>query len=171
MPDDLEFSDLDRITVGTVGTPGRRVFLLQLRAGMETLTIKLEKQQVAAMAEALVRTLAELHVVGDMPGELELEQPFEVAWVVGSMGLGYLEALDRLVLTAEEFVSVDENEEPEREPVTARLFLTREQGAALALRSTALVASGRPPCPLCGFPLDSAGHTCPRKNGKTAPER
>lgn len=171
MPDDLEFSDLDRITVGTVGRVGRRVFLLQLRAGAATLTLKLEKQQVAAMAEALVRTLAELHVVGDMPGELELEQPVEVAWIVGSMGLGYLEPLDRLVLTIEEAVPVDENDQPERSPTNARLFLTREQAAALALRSTALVSAGRPPCPLCGHPLDPAGHACPRKNGKTAPQR
>jgi len=28
-----------------------------------------------------------------------------------------------------------------------------------------VVASGRPPCPLCGQPLDKQGHICPRKNG------
>ena len=29
----------------------------------------------------------------------------------------------------------------------------------------AVVAAGRPPCPLCGFPLDPEGHICPRLNG------
>lgn len=37
---------------------------------------------------------------------------------------------------------------------------------AFAARSLALVAAGRPPCPLCGRPLDPQGHICPRKNGK-----
>ena len=27
------------------------------------------------------------------------------------------------------------------------------------------VAGGRPPCPLCGEPLDPQGHLCPRRNG------
>ena len=28
-----------------------------------------------------------------------------------------------------------------------------------------IVAAGRPPCPLCGLPLDTDGHVCPRQNG------
>jgi uncharacterized repeat protein (TIGR03847 family) len=32
-------------------------------------------------------------------------------------------------------------------------------------RARAVVAAGRPPCPLCGQPLDPAGHVCPRQNG------
>jgi len=28
-----------------------------------------------------------------------------------------------------------------------------------------VVAAGRPPCPLCGLPLDPDGHVCPRQNG------
>jgi len=28
-----------------------------------------------------------------------------------------------------------------------------------------VVAAGRPPCPLCGNPLDPEGHVCPRQNG------
>ena len=26
-------------------------------------------------------------------------------------------------------------------------------------------SAGRPPCPLCGLPLDAGGHICPRQNG------
>jgi uncharacterized repeat protein (TIGR03847 family) len=29
-------------------------------------------------------------------------------------------------------------------------------------------AAGRPPCPLCGLPLDVSGHVCPRQNGHRA---
>jgi hypothetical protein len=28
-----------------------------------------------------------------------------------------------------------------------------------------LVSSGRPPCPICGQPMDPDGHVCPRSNG------
>jgi hypothetical protein len=30
------------------------------------------------------------------------------------------------------------------------------------------VSAGRPPCPLCGLPLDTEGHICPRQNGHRA---
>ena len=47
--------------------------------------------------------------------------------------------------------------------------MTREQAAALAIRGTELVEAGRPPCPLCGYPLDARGHVCPRTNGNRPP--
>jgi uncharacterized repeat protein (TIGR03847 family) len=42
-----------------------------------------------------------------------------------------------------------------------------EPQAALHFASGALevVRAGRPPCPLCGAPLDSTGHFCVRRNG------
>jgi uncharacterized repeat protein (TIGR03847 family) len=51
----------------------------------------------------------------------------------------------------------------------ALIAITKEQAAAFAIRATMLVEAGRPPCPLCGFPLDPAGHDCPRTNGHRAP--
>ncbi|MHB8341348.1 MAG: DUF3090 family protein [Mycobacteriales bacterium] len=36
---------------------------------------------------------------------------------------------------------------------------------AFVERAARVVAAGRPPCPLCGLPLDAAGHVCPRLNG------
>ncbi len=50
-----------------------------------------------------------------------------------------------------------------------RIALTREQAAAFAIHATRLVEAGRPPCPLCGFPLDPSGHDCPRTNGHRPP--
>ncbi|MDQ1367417.1 MAG: hypothetical protein QOE57_3459, partial [Acidimicrobiaceae bacterium] len=51
----------------------------------------------------------------------------------------------------------------------ARFGATRTQVAALARRGMELVEAGRPLCPLCGFPLDSEGHACPRTNGNRSP--
>jgi len=42
-----------------------------------------------------------------------------------------------------------------------------EPNAALEFASGALavVQAGRPPCPLCGEPLEPTGHFCTRRNG------
>jgi uncharacterized repeat protein (TIGR03847 family) len=169
--ENFEFTEADSVTVGTVGTPGRRVFLLQVQAADTVVTLKLEKQQVASMGAAFAERLADLPAAGELPSEVELRQPLEVAWVIGAMALGYLDTLDRLVLDAVEAVPVNEDDEPTEPQGRFRLLLTREQAQALAIRAGQLVEAGRPPCPLCGRPLDPAGHTCPKKNGKHAPER
>lgn len=159
-----ELNDLDRVTVGTVGEPGRRMFLIQAKQGGERLTLKLEKSQVKALAEYLGELLADLPRSGELPTELELEEPADPEWVIGSLGITYVEELDRLLLVAEEAVPEDDDTGDE-----ARLFLTREQAGALAIRGTQLVEAGRPPCPLCHYPLDPAGHVCPKTNGHRPP--
>ncbi len=167
----FEFTDADRVTVGAVGEPGRRVFLAQVQAGDSVVTLKVEKQQVAALSEAIMERLEDLPVTGAIPQDLALVPPFDPAWQVGAMGLGYLDALDRVVLDAVELVPLDEDGEPATDAARLRVLLTREQAQALAIYAADLVEAGRPPCPLCHHPLDPAGHTCPKKNGKHAPER
>lgn len=171
MSENFEFTEPDRVTVGAVGTPGRRVFLLQAKAAEEVATLKLEKQQVLALSQALIERLDDLAVADDVPTDLDLQPPLEVAWVIGAMGLGYLDALDRIVLDAAEAVPVDEEGEPIEPAARARILLTRAQAQALAQRAAELVNAGRPPCPLCGHPLDPSGHTCPKTNGHHAPEQ
>jgi uncharacterized repeat protein (TIGR03847 family) len=68
-----------------------------------------------------------------------------------------------------------EDDEDEDEPVVpdpsvdedgyvARIFATRAQVRAMAARGAEAVAGGRPLCQLCNFPMDPAGHICPRWN-------
>ncbi len=159
----LDLGDLDRFTVGTEGPVGERVFLLQCQRGSSLLTLKAEKQQVSVLAEYLARVLANLAAPGELPEATELEQPTEPHWVVGTLGVTYDETLDRIVLVAEELVGDDEDGD------MARFMITREQAAAFAIRATTLVKAGRPPCPLCGGPLDPSGHRCPRTNGHRPP--
>ena len=163
MSESYELLDLDKFTVGAVGKPGQRLFLLQAKAGAHVVTLKVEKIQVAALAAHLGSMLENLPRPGDLPEDLDLEAPAEPEWVVGSLGASYDEVLDRLLLVAEEAVPESE------EPAEARFGLTREQVAAVAVRGTSLVESGRPPCPLCGYPLDERGHDCPRTNGHRPP--
>ncbi len=163
MSNELDLGDLDRFTVGAEGPVGRRTFLVQCRSGSDVLTLKLEKQQVAVLAEYLGRLLSDLERPGSLPEDLELEEPTDPHWVVGTLGVTYDEAADRIVLVAEELVPDDE------EGDMARFTVTREQAAAFAIRATGLVAAGRPPCPLCGGPIDPRGHECPRTNGHRPP--
>jgi uncharacterized repeat protein (TIGR03847 family) len=160
----FELFDVDRLTVGTVGPPGKRVFLLQARSGAQLVTLKIEKQQVAALSEYLAQILSDLPSPGDLPTDLDLDEPAEPDWIIGALGVTYDETTDRILLVAEEAVAEDDTEGE-----VARLAATREQVAALAIRGVSLVEAGRPPCPLCGFPLDPAGHVCPRSNGHRPP--
>jgi uncharacterized repeat protein (TIGR03847 family) len=159
----LDLGDLDRFTVGTEGPVGQRVFLLQCHHGNSLLTLKAEKQQVSVLAEYLGRLLADLETPDELPEAHELEEPTEPHWAIGTLGVTYDEALDRIVLVAEELVGEDEDGD------MARFMITREQAAAFAMQATALVEAGRPPCPFCGGPLDPSGHQCPRTNGHRPP--
>ena len=172
MSNSYDLSDVDHLTVGTVGPAGKRVFYLQARAGGERVTLKLEKQQVSALAQYLAKVLEDLPGVGDLPGDMELEEPVEPEWTIGALGVTYDDATDRVVLLAQEVVPVDEEQDEEvvdDDTAVVRITATREQVAALAIRGTALVEAGRPSCPLCGYPLDPSGHVCPRTNGHRAP--
>jgi len=153
----------DRLVVGAVGPVGQRLFLVQCRAGSTLLTLKMEKQQVAVVAEYLARIVKDRTRSEDLPPAPPLEEPTEPDWAVGTIGVSYDEAEDRIVLVVEERVEEGET------GAIARLSVTREQAAVFALEATRLVEAGRPPCPLCGSPLDPSGHQCPRANGHRPP--
>ncbi len=184
MTEDFELANPERVTVGTVGPVGERMFVLQVREGLTLVTLKLEKTQVSALARFLGRMLGELERPGELPpgAELELESFDEPDFVVRSLGVSYDDDADRIILVADEIDRTEAEGEGEElfaladdlevEPDTGgsvRLTMTREQAAALAIRGTELVEAGRPPCPLCGYPLDARGHVCPRTNGHRPP--
>ncbi|MBO0731709.1 MAG: DUF3090 family protein, partial [Acidimicrobiaceae bacterium] len=166
MSESFDLPEADWTTVGTVGPPGQRTFYLQARQEGRVVTLKLEKQQVAALSTLLAELLADLAATPEVPDDeqLELVDPVEAEWTVGGMQLAYDEDADRVVLLAEE--ASDNEDDP---TAVGRLSISRAFAAALARRGEELVASGRPACPLCGYPMDPAGHSCPRTNGHRAP--
>jgi uncharacterized repeat protein (TIGR03847 family) len=158
----FDLPELTRLLVGTVGPPGQRVFHLQAHADGAVVTLKLEKGQVAALAEYLGQLLADLQPLGDVAADpVPLQPPVVPAWTVGSMGVSYDEDLDRILVVAEEI----EGDVPVEEPGTARFRLTRAQTAQFVADAGEVVAAGRPPCPLCGRPMDPTGHVCVKTNG------
>lgn len=171
----------DRLVVGTVGQPGSRTFFLQARSGKQLVSVALEKEQSAALAERIEEVLDELMAGVGNPFSIPaltpeglvdndpLEQPVKEQFRAGAMGLGWdpstaqivIEAFPLLEATAEAFDPV-EMEEPEevlliRIPVgTARAF---------AKRTREVVGAGRPICPLCRVPMDSDDHVCTLPDG------
>ncbi|HEY1487627.1 MAG TPA: DUF3090 family protein [Micromonosporaceae bacterium] len=189
-----EFEPPERFVAGTVGAPGERVFYLQARGGGRLVSVALEKVQVSLLAEKLDELLIEANrrfglVLPDVsvaPTDNEpLESPIEEEFRVGTLGLAYdvdsstvvIEAI--AVGEAEEETEVeiaaddetdDDDDDEDFDVVTAdldrlRVRLTPEETRAFIERAKRVIAAGRPPCPLCGQPLDPAGHRCPRHNG------
>ena len=160
----------DHFTAGAIGAPGQRVFYLQGREGAQLVTLKCEKEHVGALAEHLASMLAKLPAGASPQAPADLVEPVEAAWAVGSLGVGYDDARNRIVIVASEAGEQDEEEEegrpqPTEERASARFAITHVQAAAFVERARRLVRAGRPICPMCSGPIDRSGHVCPRSNG------
>ncbi|HKY13540.1 MAG TPA: DUF3090 family protein [Microthrixaceae bacterium] len=158
---------VDRFIAGTIGTPGQRVFFLQAVAGDQVVSLRLEKQQVALLAEHLAR-LIEGHELPEVaPAHMgDLVEPLTTEWIVGSMMVAINEAAGRVVVIAQELVDDEDDDSllEGDEPGEARVALTRDQAEAFVEGARNLVIAGRPICRLCGGPMDPDGHACPRWN-------
>ena len=160
----------DHFTAGAVGPPGERVFYVQAREGSTLVTLKSEKEQVRGLGEYLADLLDRLPDTGEAaPADVALLEPIEVAWAVGSIGIGYDEPNGRVVVVLTAVSEEDAEEESAKdaaeEAASARFAVTRAQAAAFVERARALVRAGRPICPMCASAIDPGGHVCPRSNG------
>jgi uncharacterized repeat protein (TIGR03847 family) len=176
------FEPPERFVAGTVGPPGERTFFLQARGGGRLVTVALEKVQVALLAEKLDELLVEAHrrfgvelpPADPTPADNEpLETPLDEEFRVGTLGLAFDVDTATVVIEAiavGEGETEEEEEEDDEDEIAVdrdrlRVRLTPQAARAFIDRARKVVASGRPPCPLCGQPLDASGHLCPRHNG------
>ncbi len=167
-----------RFVAGTVGTPGERTFYLQATDGSRVVSVALEKQQVAVLAERIEQLLDEvvartgtaLPASGD-PDTDALEQPVDEEFRVGAMGLAWDGDTGMVIIEAQapvedtEIAQATLLEDVEDGPDALRVRLEPGRARAFVARARRVIAAGRPPCPLCGLPLDPAGHICPRHDG------
>ena len=163
-----EFDQADAFTSGAIGEPGSRLFVIQVRADGQRITMKCEKQQVAALAQYMRQLLADAPDADDRPivDAMQLSSPIDIEFVVGTVGIAYDSRNDRMVVQIEELVPTNDNNEPidDVDPGRVRVQMSRGQAAAFCEHSDDVVAAGRPPCIFCGHPIDLDGHACPRMN-------
>jgi uncharacterized repeat protein (TIGR03847 family) len=185
---EIEFDPVDSIAAGAVGEPGHRAFYIQAEKDGHVLNVLVEKQQVAILAQRVQLLLDQVEAqfpdVGDVPTPLapeagELRGDPVPLFRALAIGVGFDPSRRLVVLELHERAIDEEDEdddeedeqdvpaggEEEGEGYLARLYFTAAQARAMATRGIAAVEAGRPPCPLCGGPLDPSGHICPRLNG------
>jgi uncharacterized repeat protein (TIGR03847 family) len=151
---------------------------------------RLEKVQVSLLAEKLEELLAEAHrrfgvdlpvlaTAGD-PDNDPLDTPVDEEFRVGTLGLAFDVDTATVIIEAiaagegeaeligdddDDDDADDEPEEPDDDLDRLRVRLTPEATREFIDRAKRVLSAGRPPCPLCGQPLDPKGHLCPRHNG------
>ncbi|HUC27064.1 MAG TPA: DUF3090 domain-containing protein [Streptosporangiaceae bacterium] len=168
----------ERFVAGTVGQPGERTFYLQATVGSRITSVALEKGQVSQLAERLDELLDEVtrrtgagadRTAGSESDDGPLDLPLTEDFRVGAIALAWDHDGQRVIIEAQE-----ESEEPlepladvvpDDGPAVLRVRITAEAARAFSRRAIKIVQQGRPPCPLCGQPLDPSGHVCPRQNG------
>ena len=169
---------------GTVGQPGDRTFFLQARDGVRVVSVVLEKVQVAVLADRLGELLSEIERRGIEAEEAAeratssavdtgpLDEPLNEAFRAGSLTLGWDGDAERVLVEAraqsedgDEIDPDEDDDEDEDGPDLLRVRMTADAARSFVARATRIVGAGRPPCPLCGAPLDPQGHICPRRNG------
>ena len=166
----------------------------QISVGLEKTQVAVLAERIASLLLALKEGGVAIgdELPGPAPN---LAEPVVEQFRVGTMSLGWDGEAGRVVIEAREVGEVDIDDEPDadadeeeelesaegtdEEGVELRSLaadmddprdvvrVELEPQAALRFASGALevVRAGRPPCPLCGAPLDPTGHFCVRRNG------
>jgi uncharacterized repeat protein (TIGR03847 family) len=178
-----EFDPPSRFVAGTVGQPGERAFYLQASGDSRRISVALEKVQVQVLAERLDQMLDEVRrqlgpgggVPEAAPPELEdvdpLDLPVEEEFRVGTMAIAWEGETAKVVVEAQAALAEGEEaavplaDESSDGPDVLRVRIAPAAARAFVVRAQRVIAAGRPPCPLCGLPLDPEGHICPRQNG------
>ncbi|MEO5321304.1 DUF3090 domain-containing protein [Arthrobacter sp. CC3] len=173
-----EFAWPDRVVVGTIGLPGARTFYLQVRAGKQIVSIALEKQQSALLAEKIDEILDQLITVEGNPFSVPTSTPIELVdndqleavqeqFRTGAISLGWDPTTAQVVIEAYPITDVDADDNDESlnddgadEPEMLLVRMPVGTARAFAKRTREIVGAGRPACPLCGYPIDADGHTC-----------
>jgi uncharacterized repeat protein (TIGR03847 family) len=173
-----EFAWPDRVVIGTIGAPGERTFYLQVRTGKQIVSIALEKQQSAQLAEKIDEILDQLITLEGNPFSVPTGTPIELVdndqlepvteqFRTGAMTLGWDPATAQVVIEAYPIIEVDADDNDEAldengADVPEMLLLRMPVGTARAFakRTREVVGAGRPACTLCGYPVDADGHVC-----------
>ena len=141
-------------------------------------SVVMEKVQVAVLADRLGELIAELERRG-VPEAVEpapdvdddsapLDEPINEAFRAGSLTLGWDGGAEKVLVEAraqnedgEAIDPDDDDDEDEDGPDLLRVRISLAAARSFVTRAARVVASGRPPCPLCGAAAGPAGPHLP----------
>ena len=155
------------VSAETFGRPGRRTFRLVAKAGRAQSCIWLEKEQLLQLGLYLQQAVRQLGEVAagkeSAPAEAPwMGDPLEHDFHARQMQLQYDQDANCFVIHVFEG---DEDDPDAGAQTSVSFWMTMAQTSDLADEALRICASGRPPCFLCGAPIDPDGHRCARANG------
>jgi uncharacterized repeat protein (TIGR03847 family) len=166
MPEPEPFGTLIYIGAEAIGQPGARRFRIKaMNEDGRSAALWLEKEQLVALADAIETVLKDegLERGPFAPDDMQYEPVFplncSIDFRLGQLSMGIDRSRRMIVLVGAEAVAEGQ------ESTGTQLEFDYTRGAQFRQQILGVVAAGRPPCPLCGGPLDPQGHVCPRSNG------
>jgi uncharacterized repeat protein (TIGR03847 family) len=164
----LNLGLIDFIDAESHGQPGQRTFNITARSQRGNAVVWMEKEQLFQVGASLKQFIATRESTADpVPYELDFDEQdhlIELEFKTPQMTLKHDPASDVFTLSAEDY-GEDGGEEPDQ---VVEFSFPREEAERLADKSLEIVASGRPPCPLCTGPLSPGEtHFCVKVNGHT----
>jgi len=147
----------------SAGQPGNRTFRLVLTSGFALVRISLEKEQLYQLSrhiQSIIAVLPTSAIKQSKAAEpLWDGGPLEVDFKAGKMAIGHDATRDCLLFLAHDI------EEDDEEIATVSGWIMIGQSERLAEDALKICAAGRERCFLCGQPIDTDGHMCPKSNG------
>jgi uncharacterized repeat protein (TIGR03847 family) len=161
----IDYGFVDAVDAQAIGEPGQRTFRVRVVAGANRASLWLEKEQLAMLGRAISQLLAERSSERGRPvGTLPEVEDFDSAAVdmrVARLGLDFEPERQHVVVLVDDRAALERGDTP-----AFRMEINRAMALSLVESIPAIVAAGRPVCPLCGQPLeDGVEHFCPRTNG------
>lgn len=164
MADPEPFGPIQFVGAEAIGVPGQRRFRLTAMAeDGRSAMLWMEKEQLNALGDAIETVLKDEGIEmrprpwDDPGGEPVFPLRADIEFRLGQLSMGVDRERREIVV-----IGAPANGEA-GQPVS--LSFSYELGARLRSRITVVLAAGRPPCPLCGGPMDPSGHICPKRNG------
>lgn len=159
---------IEYIEAETRGRPGHRTFNITARSRRGQAVVWMEKEQLFQVGASLKQFIATRESTADpVPFELGVEASdymVEIEFKTPQMTLRHDPASDVFTLSAEDYGDGDSTE-PEQ---VVEFSFPRKEAEKLANNTLEIVASGRPPCPLCTGPIaQGETHFCVKVNGHT----
>lgn len=161
-----DLGPLEHISAEAIGRPGQRRFRLRIvnGAGMRA-SLWLEKEQLSALGDAIETVLADegYEYVPMPPDDLPSEQgppaEYDLDLRIAQLSMGVNSEDRHIVLIAADGPA------NAADTVALTMEFDYRRGYELRREIAAVIAAGRPLCPLCTAPMDPDGHMCVRRNG------